>query len=117
LNAAETWKGRKGAGDYEIKALWPTDYDEKLRNDPRLKGIDIATMHFGLFIHGDESVKFQVTRSDLSDMELSRQSSRNEDAREFKALWAAATDFPAGNSTEERVSLVVDALERLRGRE
>ena len=117
LRASETWKGKKGIGAYEIKLLWPKDYEEKLKNSPILKGIDVASLHFGLFIHEDQCVKFQVTKSDLSDMELCRQPSENNDSMLFKTILSASSEVPSGRSTEESVSLIINELERLRGRE
>jgi hypothetical protein len=117
LRASEMWKGKNGKGNYEIKILWPKDYDENLKNNPSLKGTDVASLHFGLFIHGDQCVKFQVTKTDLSDMELCRQAYENNDSRLFGVIWMAASEFPIGESTGERASLVMNEIERLRGRE
>lgn len=111
LHAAETWKGDKGHGSYEIKILWRDGYDCLHRN-PHWRNTEIERLHFGLFTHMDESVKFSVTRSDLSDMEMRRQPRGNEDEKLFEDLWEAAKDFPSDGHVTDRVRKVFENLQR-----
>ena len=111
LKASEMWKGDKGIGCYLVKILWRDGY-ESLRKDPRWRNTEIERLHFGLFGHTDESVKFSVTKSDLSDMEMLRRSRKNEDERLFTALWGAARNFPPEGSTKERIQTVCAKLQR-----
>lgn len=111
LRASETWKGRNGQGCYQIKILWREGY-QSLREDPHWRNTEIERLHFGLFSHADESVKFSVTKTDLSDMEMRRQSRGNEDERLFTALWKAAKDFPVEGSATDRVRKVCEKLQR-----
>jgi hypothetical protein len=114
LQASETWRGKNGRGSYKIKILWPAGY-ETIKNDPRVRNINIATQHFGLFIHGNVSIKFSVTKIDLSDMEMCRQDLDNDDSKIFTAVWTAAEEIAAGGSVEDRVSRVYDELAKQRG--
>jgi hypothetical protein len=112
LEASENWKGRTAEASYELKILWPKGL-ETLLEDARVNQLtNMETLHFGLFIHRNECVKFSVTEIDLSDMEL-RWQEWNEDHKDgvtFKAVWDASIPFPPGTTIEEKVSKVIDEL-------
>jgi hypothetical protein len=111
LTASNTWKGAKSTGKYQIKILWTKGY-KKLREDPRWKNIEIERLHFGIFNHENESIKFSVTAPDLSDMEIRRLSRENADQVLFDALWLAAEDVSPASSAQEQVTAVCDRLHR-----
>jgi hypothetical protein len=117
LEASENWKGKTAEASYELKILWPKGL-ETLLEDPRVNQLtNMETLHFGLFIHRHECVKFSVTEIDLSDMELRWQecTEDHKDGVTFKAVWDASFPFPPGETIEDRISNVMTAL-REKGR-
>jgi hypothetical protein len=105
-------KGKEGR--YEVKVLGSEDYKAINRKRPASKKLnkrDVVNAHFGVFRHGDEKIRFQVWRNNLSLMKLCRDAHEVGESLElFECLWPDSAEISESliKMIEERASRVSD---------
>lgn len=109
LEHSQKWRGQTEEAVYDVKILGVNAY-KKLRSKAySLQKIEEA--HFGIFINGDDKVRFKVTERDLSDMGLSKDPTMVDPSLTmFEDIWRFATDFLPEEKIGEHARELIDQL-------
>ena len=95
LSDSRDWSVTEGQNSYEVRVLGGQELE---RSTSRVLRGRIGEAHFGIFRHGNESVRVKVERADLSDMEMSRDPQVVRGYSDlFDEAWSVATPLSEAN--------------------